>query len=151
MKQSFAFAVFLSLSVSLYAQSEQEKAQKVVIDFFEALSAMDNRLIDPLVTKDFILLEMGEVWNADTLKNKMVLPKGIKFKRTNFLDFIKTDVQNNIAWISYHNRAEIVWNDGVRMLRWLESAVLIKEDGVWKMSLLHSTKVPIAEVGVKEH
>ena len=151
MKKFFVFAFFLSLSTSLYAQSEKEKAQKVVVDFFEALSAMDSRLIDPLVTKDFILLEMGEVWNADTLKSKMVLPKGIKFKRTNYLDFIKTDVQNNIAWISYHNRAEIVWNDGVRMLKWLESAVLVKENDIWKISLLHSTKVPVAEVGVKKH
>ena len=151
MKKFLVFALFLSLSISLYAQSEKEKAQKVVIDFFEALSAMDSGLIDPLVTKDFILLEMGEVWNADTLKSKMVLPKGIKFKRTNFLDFMKTDVQNNTAWISYHNRAEIVWNDGVRMLRWLESAVLIKENDIWKIILLHSTKVPIAEVEVKQY
>lgn len=141
MKIIVVIAIAFSFIMPAKAQTEEKNAQAVVSEFFEALSAMDPKLIDPLVTGDFVLLEMGEVWNADSLKKRMVLPNGIDFKRTNLLEFIKTDVGENIAWISYHNKAEIKWNNSIRLLQWLESAVLVKEDGRWKISLLHSTKV----------
>ena len=141
MKIILFISLFSAVIHPLCAQTEEKNVQKTVTEFFEALSAMDPRLIDPLVARDFVLLEMGEVWNTDSLKKRMVLPEGIDFKRINYLDFIRTDINGNVAWVSYHNRAEIKWNNSVRPIEWLESAVLLKESGRWKLSLLHSTKV----------
>ena len=132
------------------AQSEKENAEKVVRDFFEVLSEMKPGKIDPLVTGEFLLLEAGEIWNADSLKSRMVLPEGMKFQRINKLTFIKTEVSRDVAWTSYVNEAEFQFDGQVRLAKWLESAVLIKVGSNWKIDQLHSTKMEIVKVKVKK-
>ncbi len=63
------------------------------------------------------------------------------FKRTNNLNFIKTEVKGNTAWVYYNNTAEMTINGKQRNANWLESAVLVKKDKDWKVKLLHSTTV----------
>jgi ketosteroid isomerase-like protein len=60
-------------------------------------------------------------------------------KRVNTIDFIKVTVKGPVAWVSYHNMADIAKKGKQRQVRWLESAVLEKTKGEWKVALLHST------------
>ena len=90
-------------------------------------------------TIDFLLLEDGDVWNMDTLANKLSPFKAVSFSRTNHLDFIRTQVKGNIAWVAYSNSADMVINGQKMNVQWLESAVLVKEGNEWKIQLLHST------------
>jgi quercetin dioxygenase-like cupin family protein len=51
-------------------------------------------------------------------------------------------IDGNTAWITYVNRGSITDAAGARDVTWLESAVLRKENGVWRIQFLHSTRVP---------
>jgi hypothetical protein len=88
---------------------------------------------------DFSLLEDGQVWTIDTLENRLKPNIGSGLKRVNTIDFINVTVRGPVAWVSYHNTAAIVRNGNERQIRWLESAVLERQKGEWKLSLLHST------------
>ena len=67
--------------------------------------------------------------------------KNAGIKRINKFQFIKTEQNGDIAWVSYHNTAEFSLNEKQQTINWLESAVLRKENGRWKIKLLHSTRV----------
>ncbi len=88
-----------------------------------------------------MLLEDGAVWNTDTLISKVNQLKALDFSRTNRLNFIRTEVKGNTAWIAYHNAADITINGQKMTMQWLESAVLIKEGKEWKIKVLHSTVI----------
>jgi hypothetical protein len=56
----------------------------------------------------------------------------------------------NEAWIAYVNDGSITWpgaSDATPM-KWLESAVLVRQDGVWKMEFLHRTFVPMPAIPI---
>lgn len=77
----------------------------------------------------------------DTLVSKISVRKNSGIKRVNKFQFIKTEQNENIAWVSYHNTADFSLNEKQQTVNWLESAVLKKESGRWKIKLLHSTRV----------
>ena len=151
MKQTWILCLlFFTMATNGLAQTQENRVEQVVKDFFEVLSEMNASKLDPLITKDFLLLEAGEIWNTDSLKKRMVLPEGMKFSRLNKLTFIKTNVMNEVAWTSYLNEAKFAFNGQVRMARWLESAVLIRIGNGWKINQLHSTETPQMEDSPKE-
>jgi SnoaL-like domain len=56
----------------------------------------------------------------------------------------------NEAWITYVNDGSIqLPNSPPTPTQWLESAVLEKQDGVWKIVFFHSTRVPPPEPPAK--
>ena len=112
---------------------------QTITKFFDAIAALDTKMMKEYTTKDFLLLEDGGVWNMDTLTNKLSPLKTISFSRTNHLDFIQTEVKGTTAWVAYNNTADMTVNGQKRNVRWLESAVLVKEGKEWKVQLLHST------------
>ncbi len=134
----------LTLFTPLYGQktTDDEQVKKVIVDAFQALADIDMTTFRSHCQPDFVLLENGEIWSADTLEARMKPYIGSGMKRVNTLDFVKTTVKGNTAWVTYQNRADIAVNGQNRTLRWLESAVLEKEKKVWKLALLHSTVLP---------
>ena len=134
---------FVANSTCINAQTpksnEQTMVNQTIIKFFDAIAALDTKMMKQYTTKDFLLLEDGAVWNMDTLTNKLSPLKTISFSRTNHLDFIQTEVKGTTAWVAYNNTADMNVNGQKRNVRWLESAVLVKEGKEWKVQLLHST------------
>lgn len=136
------FSVLLVLAfVNSNAQQKtmvQKEAEQTVINFFEALSALD---FDKMryYTKNIKLVEYGEVWNIDTLINAMKPSVGKNEKRINTLVFLDTEIKENTAWLIYNNTADFEADGKKGRMKWLESVVLVKDEGRWKISLLHST------------
>lgn len=63
--------------------------------------------------------------------------------RTNILKFLKTEIYQNTAYVIYNNTADFVEKSGRKKhVAWLESVVMIKAKGKWKITLLHSTALP---------
>ncbi len=141
MKATFILLTVLSLSLTAQAQSRSEsgRIQATVIRFFDGLAQLDDDAIKAEVTKDFTLVEHGLIWNTDTLLNLIRPRKGQNIKRTNTLVFTNTEQSGNTAWTVYYNTAVFTTGDKVRTVKWLESAVLVRMKGVWKLKLLHST------------
>jgi ketosteroid isomerase-like protein len=129
----------LSLTARAQSDSEKKLIQGSITRFFDAISALDDNALKAEVTGDFTLIEHGLVWTADSLINHLKPMKETKFTRVNMLNFIKTEQRGNVAWLYYFNTAEISRGTEMRVIKWLESAVLTKQSGKWKIKLLHST------------
>ena len=120
---------------------EREHVENVVKEFFEGISALNYERIGEQTAQDFQLLEMGEVWTLKDLADVLKAAESELLGRINTFDFIEFKQTGDMAWISYWNRADIKMVKKDRLVRWLESAVCVKEKGTWKMQMLHSTGV----------
>ena len=107
--------------------------------YYAAYSAGDAARYRALVTSDYVLLEYGAVMTlADDLKS---MPKPGKTKRNDTIDFLSTKVVGDVAYAHWSLASTIGDDKGTSKKRWLESGVLRRSDGVWKVALLHSTRV----------
>lgn len=111
-----------------------------VKQLFAAMSRQDGQAMRANSTADFQLLEHGEDWTMQELIDA-VQPKGQPYERKNYFSQIRARHAGDVAWVSYWNKAEIRRESGLRTIVWLESAVLVREDGRWKIQLLHSTRL----------
>jgi ketosteroid isomerase-like protein len=142
MKNFLLLFVFYFSIFSISAQGKQtalQKVQNTVVDMFQALADLDTVKLLAYCTEDIAVLENGVLWNSDTLKLKISQTKPEGFKRVNTFDFMDTVVKGKVAWTSYHNRADITRNGKQGHVRWLETAILIREKRIWKIKVLHST------------
>lgn len=144
------FFFLLSFSASALAQSSNKQAderavQELIQRSFDSIfSAHRSDQVEQFYTSDFLLLEQGEVWTLETVKNYLTKAKNSPnlVTRVNRFEFIKTEMFGNRAWIAYHNLASIsTEGQAPRELYWLESATAIKTDSGWRLDLLHSTRV----------
>lgn len=135
---------FTSISFGQHAiEDDKLRIRNLIIESFDEIwSALDSKNIDKYYTKDFLLLENGEVWNNDSISNyldKAVLKKTIP-NRVNSIELIEVKVSNGMAWIAYQNRATFsLENKIIRKAHWLESATAILTENGWKLQMLHST------------
>ncbi|WP_233264515.1 MULTISPECIES: DUF4440 domain-containing protein [unclassified Flavobacterium] len=126
-------------------ETHKKQIQNLVLESFDEIwSKLEAKNIEKYYTKDFLLLEHGEVWNNDTITKylntaKLNLPMP---KRVNTIEIIDIKVSNKTAWVAYHNYATISVDDKIiRKAHWLESATAILTDKGWKFDMLHSTRV----------
>ena len=139
MIKKIALFFLLSTQFSFAQTSEKAEVQQVITRFFDALSVANIPLMKAEVSDDFILLENGEIWTIDTLANKISRPKPEGYLRQNSFDFLSTKTDKNRAYVYYKNKAEISSKTRNATIKWLESAILRKEKGRWRMEFMHST------------
>ncbi len=119
--------------------SSNEALHQPIIGFFDGLSLIREDLLFEHTTKDFVLLEAGMIWNNDTLINRIRPLKNTNFERKNSFTFLSTKQQGDVAWVSYWNQATINRNGKSSTPKWLESVVLVRQSGRWKIQSMHST------------
>lgn len=146
MKKFFLFGICILTGFGyVHAQqknsADERSVQETVAAMFDALAKGDTATIKLYCTKDILILEDKEVWILDTLNNKVIQYKDTGVIRVNRMDFIETKIEGKIAWTSYYNQANISRRGKQIMVRWLETAILIKENNKWKMRVLHSTTI----------
>ena len=132
------------LSVAIFAGekvcAEDHPAFQPVKELFAAMARHDGKAMRSASTEDFQLLEHGEDWSMQRLIDA-VQPKGKPYERRNFFKQIRAREADDMAWVSYWNKAEIRSASGLRTVVWLESAVMVKVESDWKVQLLHSTRL----------
>jgi len=141
MIKKIALFFLLSTQFSFAQTSEKAEVQQVITRFFDALSVTNIPQMKAEVSGDFILLENGEIWTIDTLANKISRPKPEGYLRQNSFDFLTTKIEKNRAYVYYKNKAEISSKTRNATIKWLESAILRKEKGRWRMEFMHSTPI----------
>lgn len=111
--------------------------------FDDVWSDKKAELLSKYHTDDFILLEHGEVWTNDTIANwcERAKLRDDGMIRINSFDFFKSKKEGNRIWMAYHNYATLKRDTLERKAQWLESIVAVKKDSVWKLELMHSTRV----------
>ena len=137
------FLLFLVSTTTLFAQkqTDQQQVQQILRLVFEAFSEGSVAKMEQALTPDVKILETGEVWTLDTIRSYFARLRPADFKRINTLDFFQTEVEGKMAFVSYHNTAAIHANGKDRMVKWLESAVLVKQGKSWRVKMLHSTRL----------
>lgn len=145
MKKLPLFILILLIPTFSFGQKNEDLAKQLIKDVFQDIwSDFDSTKIADYHTKDFLLLENGEIWNNDSIVNyqKKQLKREKRAKRENKFDFVKIEQSKNTIWLVYQNYA--VWSiDGktTGKAHWLESAVIVKIKNKWKLKMLHSTYV----------
>jgi hypothetical protein len=142
----YRFLPVLIFSFGLFASCQQNKStdspevlKKVLINYFDGIKNNDFKKMTDATTDDFILFEMGRVWNNDSVFNniKKNLPFTVEYRLDNF----KVSVDNISGHMSYYNHGTFVFNDSTKQsFNWIESAAFKKSKGGWKMSFLHITE-----------
>lgn len=136
--------IVILLAALLYApgvvQAGDHPAFEPVKELFAAMSAQDGKAMRATATEDFQLLEHGEEWSMQKLVD-VVLANGKPHQRKNFFKQILARQSGDMAWVSYWNKAEIQRATGMRVIVWLESAVMVQIGDEWKIQMLHSTRL----------
>ncbi len=134
-------ASLLPAAAQTKPSAEALPVQQAIAGVFDGFSALSLEKTMRHCTPDVTILEDGVVWNADSIATAFKRMAGVDFKRVNSFNFLQTEVRGNTAWTSYYNQADMQINGKARQVRWLESAVLVKESGGWKIKVLHSTVI----------
>ena len=126
-------------------ETDKTRIKNLIIESFDKIwSELNSKNIDKYYTKDFLLLENGEVWNNDTIAHYLdkALLRKPNPKRVNTIEVIDIKITDKMAWIAYQNYATLS-TDGkiIRKAHWLESATAILTADGWKLEMMHSTRV----------
>lgn len=111
-------------------------------------SGTDTAAVARYHTPDFIILEHGEVWTNDTIRNFQLRQAANQRpdspKRHNRFEFLRTEqVDSDHIWTAYENYANgVLGLDTVWSMSWLESAVAVRTATGWKLEMMHSTRRP---------
>lgn len=140
---------FLLLFISSFSLAQNQKEvdilslKKLVEDTFQdILTDFKSDKIGDYFTEDFILIENGEIWNNDSLRNylekgRLRTPKQI---RENKFDFFNIEIKDDIAWVSYYNTATFTTeNSPQRIITWMETLIAVRTEEGWRMKLLHNS------------
>lgn len=149
MKITIKFLTIFFITASAYSQpsteAEEQKIMNLITNSFqEILSENKKEKLQQYYTEDFLLLENGEVWDLEKIRNMMDKAAGMERlpERVNSFNFIELKISGNMAWIAYHNNAVFkVDGNEVGEMNWMESAVAIQTEEGWKLQMLHSTLI----------
>lgn len=117
---------------------DDEKAKKIIVDYFKAISDKKFEDLVNLSTQEYLLYEDGAIWNNDSLINLIKsMPQAqitYEFEGFNF------ESDCNGAFINYLNHGILTLNDTTQIdYNWVESAYVKKVNGDLKLNFLHST------------
>ena len=146
MKIFFQLAIILITTVAsaqTSTKTDEDQIKELIENTFqEIFSDFEPQALETYLSEDFLLLETGEVWDMEMMRNYVQRSGERKsaVKRLNYVDFIQIKIEGKMAWVAYHNKA--VFKDGeeiVREMNWIESATAIQTEEGWKLQMLHST------------
>jgi len=125
------------------SSAENQIAKDLIQGAFDDLWAgVDSTKILDYHTDDFVILENGEVWDNDRIKEFMrnQLAKADRPKRINSMEYISIDKYGPSIQIAYHNYAKFYQQDSlVGKWSWLESALAVETPAGWRLKMMHST------------
>ena len=129
----------------ILTQEEETIAKELIQGSFDKIwGGVDSTEIANYHTDDFIILEHGEVWDNDRIKEYIrgQLQRENRPLRINNMEYISIEKYGASIQLAYHNYAEFVRADTlVGKGQWLESALAVKTDEGWRLKMMHSTRV----------
>lgn len=124
--------------------SEQLQVISTVKTIFAASEANDMAKFRSVIAPGFYIFDNGKRFDGDAIMDliRKLQAAGNRYE-WNVTD-PDVHVSCNNAWIAYVNRGSITNASGKHEQQWLESAVLQKQSGTWKIVFMQSTRVPQA-------
>lgn len=116
------------------------EAEQTIRDFFTALRGEGEASFESLTTSSMYSYDVGERFNGRALADVVIeaLEKGVEINWN--LGPMDTKVRCKVAWSAWENTGSAGTPPDMRPVRWLESAVLVYEEGQWKIDFFHSQR-----------
>jgi len=130
--------IIVLICLSKMAIADSRKEFEPVVQIFSGISYADHDMIKEATTEDFLLLEVGEVWDMDYLLSLIKPSSNI---RKNQFSIISTQNFGDVELINYWNKAVITGDGKETILAWLESVVVVQTPDGWKLKQMHSTRI----------
>jgi hypothetical protein len=141
-----AFFSTAALAANLPACTATAEDQSQVVEtmrtMYAAATTDDLAKFHTVAAPDFYAFDGGTRYDGDALINmiKSFHASGKVFVWSVTQPHVESDC--HLAWITYINRGSIKDASGSKELSWLESAMLEKQAGAWRIRFFHSTRVP---------
>ena len=134
--------VALAADPSGSAGTDQVQVTEAVRTMFTALSAENIPKLRAVIAPDFYAFEAGGRITGDALIDliKKAHAAGKTYVWT--VNEPEVHIDGSMAWVTYINRGSIKDASETKNVSWLESAILRKEDGNWRIQFFHSTRMP---------
>jgi hypothetical protein len=142
---SWLLATLLCLtgvSTASASAADEEAVVQTMRQMYVALTRDDLAGLRAVTTPDFYTFDGGLDLTGDEF---LALIKGLHAGGKVFVWTVtepKVRFEGKAAWITYLNRGSVQDAAGKRDVSWLESAVLLKQKGAWRVQFFHSTRVP---------
>jgi SnoaL-like domain len=133
---------FLGAMQATSATPDEEAVAQTLRLMYVALTKEDTAQLRAVTTSDFHAFDVGQKMTGDELLSaiKSAHAAGKTFVWTVTEPTVR--IEGVVAWITYTNIGSIQDSAGKRDVSWLESAVLLKNAGTWRIQFFHSTRVP---------
>lgn len=134
-------SIFAGMQAVPSAAADDAAAIKRAVEgYYAAYRGLDKAKYRACLTSDYVLLENGELLDADGDLAVMASP-GSGYRRTDAFDFRLVKAHGDMAYTVYFLTSEITDRQGARHREWLESMILRRSGAAWKTAMLHSTRV----------
>jgi ketosteroid isomerase-like protein len=120
----------------------QAQVTETIRSFFAAATADDLDKLHAVIAPDFYAFEAGGRITGGALMEMLKAAHAAGKVYVWTVNEPEVHISGDIAWITYVNRGSIKDASGTKNVTWLESAVLRKERGDWRIQFFHSTRVP---------
>ena len=122
--------------------TDQIQVTEAIRSFFAAATADDLDKLHAVTAPDFYAFDAGGRFTRDALMDliKAAHAAGKVYVWT--VNEPEVHISGDTAWITYVNHGSIKDASGTKNATWLESAVLQKEKGIWRIEFFHSTRAP---------
>lgn len=149
---SLSAALAMTLTLSGCAHIDQQtcpdspaelaKIDGTVRSFFHGLRKEDADAFKRLTTSSFYSFDVGKRFVGTELMGVVrdAHARGVQLNWK--VGQIDTHLSCNMAWAAWENVGSAGVPPRVEPVRWLESAVLVRQDGEWKIDFFHSTRAP---------
>jgi hypothetical protein len=122
--------------------ADQAQVADAMRTMYAAATTDDLDKFHTVAAPDFYAFDGGRRYDGDALMKmvKSFHDSGKIFVWTVTQPHVESDC--HLAWIAYINRGSMKDASGTKELSWLESAVLEKQAGTWRIRFFHSTRMP---------
>jgi ketosteroid isomerase-like protein len=124
------------------ATADQARVLVTMRSMFAALAAEDIPKLRAIIAPDFYAFEAGGRITGDALIDLMKKAHAAGKIYVWTVNEPEVHIDGGMAWITYLNRGSIKDSSETKNVSWLESAILRKEEGNWRIQFLHSTRMP---------
>lgn len=117
-----------------------DEIERTVHAFFHALRKEDKVAFQRLTTTSFYSFDVGKRFAGTKLVDVVrdAHARGVQLNWT--IGPLDTQLRCGVAWSAWENVGSAGIPPDVRPVRWLESAVLVRQDGNWKIDFFHSQR-----------
>ncbi|MEM1051083.1 MAG: hypothetical protein AAGI28_03215 [Pseudomonadota bacterium] len=122
------------------AETAEAEVEQTIRDFFDTLRGEGELAFEDVTTPTMYSFDVGQRFEGRELADLIIeaLEEGVEINWT--LGPMDTEVACKVAWAQWENTGSAGTPPDVRPVRWLESAVLVHEDGRWKIDFFHSQR-----------